>query len=458
MTGWLAVLGAAAGVFTAPGYRLFCDLMTGWVLTPGRHTITRVLTLADTDGRRAHDAYHRFVRAGRWATARLWRVLTVHAVALTCPDGVVELLVDDTLAHKSGRTVAGAGSFRDAVRSTSKRVVYAWGLNVVVVCLRVDPPWGGTPIALPLNLRIRAKKNGKKTTELAAEMVAEIAGWLPDRRFHLTGDGAYACLAGAALPHTHLTARLRRDAALYQPAPPRTGRRGRPRARGARLGKPPELAAAVAANAWQQAEVDSPQPPSHPAGRSVRRALVRGLQGRSGAAGRRPRPRRHPTRRLLRDHRPVHHRSPDRHPLRRPLAHRVLLQGRQAARRGRAPADLEGQWAGPRGDARLLAAHRRVVLLPRRLERAHLARPALVYPQGHPELSGRPRRAAPRSVAPANYQHVIRRTAARRNSRSAARHPRGGRIATTGKSAKSARSANFSTKKKLNIAKIVNNR
>ena len=239
MTGWLAVLGAAAGVFTAPGYRLFCDLMTGWVLTPGRHTITRVLTLADTDGRRAHDAYHRFVRAGRWATARLWRVLTVHAVALTCPDGVVELLVDDTLAHKSGRTVAGAGSFRDAVRSTSKRVVYAWGLNVVVVCLRVDPPWGGTPIALPLNLRIRAKKNGKKTTELAAEMVAEIAGWLPDRRFHLTGDGAYACLAGAALPRTHLTARLRRDAALYQPAPPRTGRRGRPRARGARLGKPP---------------------------------------------------------------------------------------------------------------------------------------------------------------------------------------------------------------------------
>jgi len=127
VTGWLAVLGLTQGVFTAPGYRLFRDLMTGWVLTPGRHTITRVLTLADPDGRRAHDACHRFVRAGRWATARLWRVLAVHAVALTCPDGVVELLVDDTLAHKSGRKVAGAGSFRDAVRSTKNRVVYAWG-------------------------------------------------------------------------------------------------------------------------------------------------------------------------------------------------------------------------------------------------------------------------------------------------------------------------------------------
>ena len=267
MTGWLAVLGCAPGAFTAPGYRLFCDLMAGWVLTPGRHTITRVLTLADPQGRRAHDAYHRFVRAGAWATAELWRVLAVYAVGLCRPEGVVELLVDDTLAHKTGRKVAGAGSFRDAVRSTRNKVVYAWGLNVAVICLRVDPPWDGTPIAIPVSLRIRTKGSGKKTTELAAEMIAEIAGWLPERRFHLTGDGAYACLAGAGLPRTHLTARMRRDAALYEPAPPRTGRRGRPRARGARLGKPPELAAAAPPSAWQQVTVDM-------RGRDVRRLVA----------------------------------------------------------------------------------------------------------------------------------------------------------------------------------------
>ena len=250
------MLTLTAGALTAPGYRLFCDLMTGWVLTPGRHTITRVLTLADPDGRRAHDSYHRFVRAGRWSAGLLWQVLAVHAVTLTCPSGVVELLVDDTLAHKSGRKVEGAGTFRDAVRSTVKKVVYAWGLNVVVICLRVDPPWGGTPIALPLSLRVRAKKSGKKTTELAAEMVTEIAGWLPDRRFHLTGDGAYACLAGAALPRTRLTSRMRRDAALYEPAPPATGKRGRPRTRGARLPAPAKLASKAPAKDWQAADVD----------------------------------------------------------------------------------------------------------------------------------------------------------------------------------------------------------
>jgi len=59
---------------------------------------------------------------------------------------------------------------RDAVRSTKKRVVYAWGLNVVVVCPRVTPPWGGTPITLPINLRIHTK-GGKIPLELTEEMI-----------------------------------------------------------------------------------------------------------------------------------------------------------------------------------------------------------------------------------------------------------------------------------------------
>jgi len=62
--------------------------------------------------------------------------------------GVVPLDLDDSLWHKSGRCVDGAGSFRDAVRSTRSTIVYATGLNLVVVTLRVLPPWGGMPIGL----------------------------------------------------------------------------------------------------------------------------------------------------------------------------------------------------------------------------------------------------------------------------------------------------------------------
>jgi len=34
------------------------------VVCPGRHPITRLSLLAEPDGRRTHDAYHRFLRIG----------------------------------------------------------------------------------------------------------------------------------------------------------------------------------------------------------------------------------------------------------------------------------------------------------------------------------------------------------------------------------------------------------
>lgn len=240
-------------MFTAPSFALFTDLLAGWVLTPGRRTVTRMLTTADPDHRRAHDAYHRFLRAGRWQMPALWRVLAVSLVERLAPDGVIVLDLDDTLYKKTGRSVEGAGVFRDAVRSTRSRVVLAWGLNLVVVTLRVAPPWGGCPLGLPVNMRVH-RKGGPSTVELAEQMIAEIAGWLPDRHLQLYADGAYACLVGADLPRTAVTSRLRRDAALHEPAPPRTGRRGRPRTRGDRLPTPPELAAA--ATDWVDADID----------------------------------------------------------------------------------------------------------------------------------------------------------------------------------------------------------
>ena len=168
MTAWTALLRQARGVFTAPGFAIFTDLLTGWVLAPGRRTITAMIAVADPAGRRAHDAYHRFVRDGAWQMSALWRVLAIHAVSRFAPAGVIELVCDDTLHHKSGRHVDGAGTFRDAVRSTLARVVYALGLNLVVVALRVQPGWGGCPIAIPINVRLHRKKDTTTTIAHAA--------------------------------------------------------------------------------------------------------------------------------------------------------------------------------------------------------------------------------------------------------------------------------------------------
>ncbi len=101
----------------------------------------------------------------------------------------------------------------------------------------------------------RAGQGGPTHNELAAQMIEQVTGWLPARTFRLGCDGAYAGLAGSNLSRTHVVSRMRRDAALYEPAPPRTGRRGRPRKKGARLPTPEQIAAQTKVG-WQRVSID----------------------------------------------------------------------------------------------------------------------------------------------------------------------------------------------------------
>lgn len=239
---WLVLLSCFAPVFTAPSFPLFVQLASAWVLCPGRHTLTRLYTLAEPKQARAHDAYHRFFGQGAWLLALLWRQLAALLLEAFYPQGPVPLDLDDTLFHKSGRHVEGAAWWRDAVRSTAKRVVHGLGLNLVVVTLRVQPPWGGEPLGLPINVRLHRKKD-LTTLDLAEAMFRELVAWFPDRCWRLCADGAYASLAGRGLPHCEVTSRMRRDAALYE-LPPQTRRakRGRPRKKGRRLPTPQAMA------------------------------------------------------------------------------------------------------------------------------------------------------------------------------------------------------------------------
>ena len=128
-----------------------------WALCPGRRSITRIYPLAEPAGKRAHDAYHRFFRAGAWCMAQLWRRLAVLLVEALYPTGLIPLAVDDTAFHKTGRKIQGDSWWRDAVRSTGGKVVHCFGLNLVVITLLVQPPWGGEPLGLPINLRLHRK-------------------------------------------------------------------------------------------------------------------------------------------------------------------------------------------------------------------------------------------------------------------------------------------------------------
>jgi len=249
---WEALLSRAAGAFTSPSFALFVELLSAWACATGRRTITGMVAVMGPTSRRAHDAYHRLVRAGRWDLGALWATMVCLLAEHLGPEGKVVILVDDTLWHRGGRKVEGAGSYRDAVRSSHRRAVYARGLCLVVLAIRLYLPWGGMPVAVPVGVALH-RKGGPKLPELARGLVAELAGRLPGRHFVLCCDGAYAGLAGKALPRTTVVSRMRRDAAIYGPPPARTGRRGRPRERGERLPAPQALGRR--ARKWETVEV-----------------------------------------------------------------------------------------------------------------------------------------------------------------------------------------------------------
>ena len=246
---WTELLGQFFQNFTKPGADIFFSLMTGWVICTCRRTITGILRFADPLALRAHDAYHRFLPDARWSMAELWKLLVKILIQAFCRNAISTLALDDTLFHHSGRKVNGAGWWRDAVRSTKKNTVYAWGLNLVVLTLQIQPPWGGEPLGLPINMRLHRKK-GPTLIELAAQMINEVRQWFPKRSFRVVADGFYATLAGHTLNGITIISRIRRDANLYDLPPKRRNKqRGRPRKRGKKLAKLEKMSAHI--QNWQ---------------------------------------------------------------------------------------------------------------------------------------------------------------------------------------------------------------
>ena len=80
----------------------------------------------------------------------------------------------------------------------------------------------------------------KKVTDWARQMILQLRRWLPHRPLVVVGDNGYAVLdllhscQSLREPVTLIT-RLRLDAGLYDPVPPRQpGQTGRPRVKGSR--------------------------------------------------------------------------------------------------------------------------------------------------------------------------------------------------------------------------------
>jgi hypothetical protein len=245
-------------------------LLAGAVLTPGKRTVSAALRVMGLGQTEHFQRYHRVLNRAVWSGREASRVLLRLLVKTFVSNGPLVIGVDETLERRWGKKIAAKGIYRDPVRSTHERFVKASGLRWVCLMLLVPVPWAGRVWALPFlsvlapSERYAAQrgKQHKKMTDWARQTLLLVRRWWPEREIVAVADSAYASLRLLAScrrflpkPVTFIT-RLRLDAALYDPAPPRrAGQMGRPRLKGERL---PNLAVVAEdpSTTWTPTTVD----------------------------------------------------------------------------------------------------------------------------------------------------------------------------------------------------------
>ena len=245
------VLSAADGVFTRPSLGSFLALAAGWVLCRSRRTTTGLIVAADAAGAKHFTSYHRLFSQAAWPAGRFWLGILRVVVPRLCPSGPLVLVGDDTVQGKCGRKISGASNWRNACGSTRQQYRFLWGLDLVILGLAVD--FCGKTFCLPINLRLYRKEQDcrrsgrpyRTRNELMREMVHQALEALPARPVVLLADGHFATrtLLSKVSPNLTTITPLRRDAAIYRlPSPSKSGSKGRPAAKGARLPTPERLA------------------------------------------------------------------------------------------------------------------------------------------------------------------------------------------------------------------------
>lgn len=256
------LLSALRPCFTAPSFRTFCGLAAGLAGQPRRRTVVGMLLGAGLARSWPHDRAHYFFARARWEADELGLAVARLAVLLLVPAGApLTVAVDDSLFRRAGRKVHGAAWQYDG--SSPSRTKVSFGTCFVTCGLVVYLPFLARPVCLPVLARLvlpRAKAGPGKAaasrrrdaapgskTAAAAALVTKLAAAVPGRRLHVVADAAYHGPALKGLPPAVTwTTRLPANAVLYAPAPGRRPGPGRPALKGARLGTPAQLAAAVA--------------------------------------------------------------------------------------------------------------------------------------------------------------------------------------------------------------------
>ena len=138
-----------APVFTPSVWYHAQILLIGAILTPGKRTVTAILSVMGLRQSRHFQNYHRVLNRARWSSRAISQRLLLVLVQVFVPCGPIFLGLDDTVERRRGKKVTAKGIYRDPVRSSHSHFVKTSGLRWLRVMVLVPIPWVGWTWALP---------------------------------------------------------------------------------------------------------------------------------------------------------------------------------------------------------------------------------------------------------------------------------------------------------------------
>jgi DDE superfamily endonuclease len=238
---WQALLKPFAWAFTRPGHRRFCEWITALALNVEEHTITQsVLALERPADWKAMET---FAETGAWPTDAVARTLArrVETAPGRIWHGYHVSAVDDTKVHRSGANVWGTCTFHEYTARCPNRAGTVRAHNWVVLgalLANPDRPAWFLPISGRLYFRRAQLPRRPESTggtevfrtkcELAVELLREQARTVGGRHLGVF-DGAFALASvvrplvvpADGAPRVESLTRLRHEARLHAPLPPR---------------------------------------------------------------------------------------------------------------------------------------------------------------------------------------------------------------------------------------------
>jgi hypothetical protein len=117
-----AVLNSFSCLFTLPTWAHIQVLLMGAILCQGARRVSSILQVMGLSQEKRFEKYHRVLNRAKWNSLSGAKILLGLLIQLLPPSLPILIAVDDTIERRKGKKIKAKGCYRDACRSTEKKL------------------------------------------------------------------------------------------------------------------------------------------------------------------------------------------------------------------------------------------------------------------------------------------------------------------------------------------------